>query len=165
MTRIGGDHDQLTTAGTTLDSTGEEASATASEFRQSSSVAREGVERVGQTLRSQIESMRAELSQKVANHTAMLEQTDWQGQSKEQALAAAQSIQQRIDATCDQALEMAEQLATSERETVESLCAQIEGDFTRMMSQADAAYHAEGQRARSMQAGLAAADQTIKFTG
>lgn len=120
------------------------------------------VEATGALVR-EFERIAGELTSDIERASRQLEATDWQGQSREQAVLIETDLKGQVNQVMRSAATSmaAEQDAFCKR--ADALVGEIEDKFTRVMEQVEIEYAALGTAARVTAERLEAADQTIRM--
>ena len=117
-------------------------------------------------LRGHFEEMAAELNQRVADHKQRLSDTDWQGASKDNAVAASDALTSEVDSVLGNALDSVDAFRSAMHTKAEQFREAIETDFMAAMREADQSYKQMGRAARTYLENLREADQnSIRFSG
>ncbi len=165
MSRIGADHLDVSTTAGSFDLAGHLAGLTG---QQAAIVAQEvdvAVTDLELALSRQVHQLADELRRRVADHAATLAATDWEGASKQQALAVEQALGADVGQQLAAAVALVEAFGTSVRDQATTYRLGVEGDFRAAMQVADEHYLALAAGSRRYLAELQTADQTIRFGG
>jgi hypothetical protein len=163
--RIGADHGAVESTGRTFDLAGEAASLTGDQATATTQQMAAGIEEITARLKSDVEALAAELTERVAAHGRQLESTDWAGSSKEQAVAAEQALTAEVQRVLQQELEAVDQFGVLLHQRADGFRTAVEGQFLAAMRQADQAYRDMAEASRAFLRNLQAADDTIRFGG
>lgn len=165
MSRIGADHLDVSSTAGSFDLAGQLAGITG---QQAAIVAQEvdvAVTDLEIALTDQVHQLTDELRRRVAQHAATLAATDWEGASKQQALAVEQALGTEVEQLLADATALVEAFGTAVREQATTYRLGVEGDFRAAMQAADEHYLALAAASRRYLADLQAADQTIRAGG
>ena len=163
--RIGAQHADVESTGRSFDLAGQIAQATGSDATGYASEMEAGLDEVTTLLSNHFEELAADLRQKVADHRAKLEATDWQGASKDHAKAAEQALNGEVDRVLEVALEETGRFRTAIHSQAESFRSVIEGEFKAAMQATDADYQQLANASRQFVQNLQQADATIRYGG
>lgn len=162
MAIIGADHASVEGSKGQFDLTGDAAQITGSDATSASREMEGHLDEIMALFKGQFEETAADLQQRVADHKSRLEATNWQGTSRERALAAEGELTTEIDRVLGQALEQVETFRSMMHSQADSFVAAVEGQFRQAMQEADAAYKEHAAAQQLYLANLRSADQTIQ---
>ncbi len=165
MSRIGADHLDVSSTAGSFDLAGHVAGVTG---QQAAIVAQEvdvAVTDLELALTGQVHQLAEELRRRVSEHAATLAATDWEGASKQQALAVEQALGADVEQLLTEATALVEAFGTAVRDQATTYRLGVEGEFRTAMQVADEHYLALSASSRRYLAELQAADQTIRFGG
>lgn len=164
--RIGAEYGSVDTAAQGLDLAGDASQTAGTDATQLAQQMESGLDEVTSMLRGHFEEMAADLKQRVADHKQRLADTDWQGTSKDNAVAASDALTAEVDTVLQNALESVDGFRTAMHSKAEEFRGAVEGEFMAAMRDADAAYKEMGVAARTYIENLREADQSsIRFGG
>lgn len=165
MPRIGADHLDVSSTAGSFDLAGQLAGLTG---QQAAIVARDvdlTVTDLERALIDQVHQLADQLRRRVADHAATLAATDWEGASKQQALAVEQALGAEVAQLLADATATVEAFGTAVREQATTYRLGVEGDLRVAMQLADERYLALAAASRHYLGELQAADQTIRAGG
>lgn len=163
--RIGAQHADVETTGRSFDLAGQIAQVTGADATGYAGEMEAGLDEITTLLSGHFEQLAGELRQKVADHRARLEATDWQGASKDNANAAEQALNGEVDRVLEVALEETGRFRTALHAQAESFRSVIEGEFRAAMQATDADYQQLANASRQFVHNLQQADATIRYGG
>jgi len=163
--RIGADHGAVEATSRTLDLTGQAAQLTGDQATGYSQEMAAAVDELTARLRSDFAALAADLTQRVRAHGAQLQGTDWDGVSKQQALAAEEALAAEVQDVLQRADEAVDAFGLQLHARAEHFRGAVESEFLAAMRQADQAYQELAAASRTFLRNLQAADQTIRFGG
>lgn len=164
--RIGAEHGSVDTAAQGLDLAGDASETAGADAGQVAQQMEDGLDEVTSMLKGHFEELASDLKQRVADHKQRLADTDWQGTSKDNAVAASESLTSEVDSVLENSLESVEAFRTAMHSKAEQFKDAIESEFMAAMREADASYKEMGKAARTYVENLREADQSsIRFGG
>ena len=111
----------------------------------------------------EFERIAGDLNTDIERAAQQLEATDWQGQSREQAVLIKADLKRQVH----QVMQTAATSISAEKDAfckrADALVAEVEDNFKRVMERVEAEYSALGTAARTTAERLEAADQTIRM--
>ena len=160
--RIGAQHGDVESSASEFDFTGELATTTGGQASSYAGEMEAGLDGLMATLREHFQQMATDLQQRVADHRATLESTDWAGASKDNAVSAEAALRAETERILSQSLDQVESFRTAMHAKAESFRGAVESEFMAAMTATDTEYHQLAEASRAFARNLAAADQTIK---
>lgn len=161
--RIGADHHDVDDTARTYDLAGALAAQTG---QRSALVAEEvglALAELEALLRDQVATIVEQLQLRARDHATTLGATDWQGASKQQALAIDQELTAELDRVLADASQRVEAFCTSLRERTVGYRERVDADIRAAMAAADQRYVALADASRRYLADLQRADATIRL--
>lgn len=114
-------------------------------------------------LMSRFESIAGDLKGQINTAARQLEAADWQGNSREQALAIKGNLAGQVDRVLATATSSLEADSTAFRARADALVSDIETQFRRVMIEVETQYVQLSQAAETTRSRFEAADQTIRM--
>lgn len=163
-TFIGGNLDSIEQAASRLDQTASKALDTSSQSDAAAEQLLGAIDEAMNTLLTRFKTVADELSAEISQSHAELEGSDWQGTSRENALAIKHELQAQVNTI----LETATAEFQAERDgfhvRAETLVSNVREGFGTVMRNVDAEYHNLAMASRRTRENLLAADQTIRVS-
>jgi len=158
---IGGNLADMESSAARLVDSGAVAVDTGNETQRAAVALSEAIETAMGDLIRAFEGVAGVLSDDIAQSHTQLVGTDWQGASRENAIAIKESLQGQVKTVLEAATGnlTAEQAAFKGRAA--DLVTHVESQFQRVMGEVETQYAALAQASRDTKANLEAADQTI----
>jgi hypothetical protein len=164
--RIGAEYGSVDTAAQGLDLAGDASETAGADAGQVAQQMEDGLDQVTSMLKGHFEELASDLKQRVADHKQRLADTDWQGTSKDNAVAASDALTTEVESVLGNAIDSVEAFRTAMHNKAEAFRDAIEGEFMAAMREADASYKEMGKAARVYLENLREADQnSIRFGG
>lgn len=161
MSFIGGNLDDIEASAARLIDSGASAVATGHETHSAAVVLAQAIDEAMTTLLARFESVADGLTNDIASAHSVLAGSDWQGQSRENALVIKEQLQGRVNGV----LASASSNLAVEKGTfmtrAQALVDAIQADFQRVMTDVDGEYGSLAAASRRTRDNLALADQTI----
>jgi hypothetical protein len=164
--RIGAEYGSVDAAAQGLDLAGDASETAGADAGQVAQQMESGLDEVTTMLKGHFEELAADLKQRVADHRQRLADTDWQGTSKDNAVAASDALTGEVDAVLSNALDSVDAFRSAMHSRAEQFRTAIETEFMAAMRDADASYKEMGAAARTYLENLRETDQnSIRFGG
>lgn len=163
MSFIGGNLTDIETSAARMAQSGSMAVSSGSDTRAAAVALSEAVDDAMTALMSRFEAIADSLSADIAQSHSVLAGSDWQGQSRENALAIKEQLQGQVNgvlatATTNLSGEKAAFVARAH-----ALVDSVQTDFQRVMVEIDTEYSALAAASRRTRENLEIADQTIRM--
>ena len=124
-----------------------------------------GIDEISEALLIHFQQVAEGLRQEASRATQQLTSTDWEGQSKEMALQAEQTLHSRLEAT----MARAEEGTTNFRQVMTAQATDflsiVRTDFNQIMTNIDTAFQDLATAEQTFAENLRLADQTVQFGG
>lgn len=160
---IGGNLDSIETVAQRFDTSGEKAIETSAQSDAAAEQLMATIDTAMNELVQRFGLVADELNTDIQQSHQMLEGADWQGTSRENAVAIKLELQSQVNAVLTSATES----LTAERDAfhlrAESLVASVRQDFGNVMRNVDGEYRDLALASRATRENLLAADQTIRM--
>jgi NAD(P)-dependent dehydrogenase (short-subunit alcohol dehydrogenase family) len=164
--RIGAEYGSVDAAAQGLDLAGDASETAGADASQVAQQMESGLDEVTSMLKGHFEEMATDLKQRVADHQKRLAETDWQGTSKDNAVAASEALTGEVDTVLSNALDSVETFRSAMHTKADEFREAIETEFMAAMREADASYKEMGTAARTYVENLREVDQnSIRFSG
>ncbi len=162
MAIISGNLDQITESAKRLVQSADKALDTTKDSTNAGDELAVAIKTSTDALMTRFNQIALDLKEDIAASHRQLEATDWQGQSRDNAIAIKQELEGQVGTVLEQAATAlgAEQTAFVDR--AQALVDEISGSFGNVMNQVNERYGELATAADQMRTNLEAADQTIK---
>lgn len=164
MSFIGGNLSDIEASAARLAESGSMAVASGTDTRAAAVALSEAVDDAMTALVTRFEAIAESLSADIAQSHSVLVGSDWQGQSRENALAIKEQLQGQVNGVLGTATTnlAGEKAAFISRANV--LVESVQSDFQRVMVEIDNEYNALAAASRRTRENLEMADQTIRMS-
>lgn len=160
---IGGNLESIERAASRLDQTASKAIDTG---RQSDAAAEQlfgAIEEAMATLLARFEGVAGELTTEITQSHAELEGSDWQGTSRDNAVAIKNELQGQVTSILESATTNLQAEREAFRTRAQLLLESVHNEFGQVMANVDAEYQGLALASRRTRENLLAADQTIRM--
>jgi DNA-binding LacI/PurR family transcriptional regulator len=154
------DVDAAEAAATDTGAAASESGASATEFANQM---QSGIDEISQALLAHFRQVADGLRQEARRATQQLTSTDWEGQSKEMAVQAEQTLHSRLDATMAAAEEGTTEFNTVMSQQATDFVALVREDFNQIMGNVDVAFQDLATAERTFAENLRLTDETVRF--
>jgi hypothetical protein len=124
-----------------------------------------GIERIGDALLTHFRSIADAMRQEAGHASAQLGTADWEGRSRETAIAAESSLQAALTSTLQEATTGTEQFRTTTTAEAGVFVEGVRGQFYAVLQRIDDAFQQLAGAEASFAANLQQADGSVRFEG
>ncbi len=160
---IGGNLESIEQVATRLDASGTKALATSSASDSAAETLMVAVDDAMAELVRRFGEVASELTDDITQAHSQLEGTDWQGTSRENAIAIKADLQSQVNRVLGSATESLNAEKDAFHARAEALVAGVRQEFGAVMSNVDVEYRNLALASRKTRDNLMAADQTIRM--
>ncbi len=160
---IGGNLDSIEQAASRLDQTASKALDTSAQTDAAAERLLAAIDDAMATLLARFNDVAGEMTSEISQSHAQLEGSDWQGTSRENALAIKNELQGQVNSILESATTSLQTERDGFHNRAEALVASVRQDFGAVMTNVDAEYQNLALASRRTRDNLLAADQTIRM--
>lgn len=164
MPSIGADLASLTSIQQVAGQTGQLAVTTASSARTEADATKVQVQEVTAAMSTSFHDTLDRLDQVAADADQRIASSDWQGNAREQAVAASTDFKAGITKLGTSSRQSLQEFDTQVNQRATQLNDEISGEFTRLMTTAQEAFEAFARSVGAFSADLEAADNSVRYT-